>query len=326
MSIKTIVILVIGLALASVHLADAQQAGKIPRVGILGSVSASGSATRVEALRAGLRDLGYVEGKNIVFEFRWAETNYDRLPELAAELARLNIDVLVTHGVPGGLAAKRATTTIPIVMTNVGDAVAVGLIASLARPGGNITGISFFNPELSAKRLELLKETVPRTRQVALLLNPENLINGPILQAMDIKARSMKIKLQKFEVRGSNEFENAFSVMTKSRVDGVTIIEDPMLNNNARAIAALAAKKQTPSTGGLEFAEAGGLMAYGVNIPELWCRSAVFIDKILKGTKPADLPVEQPTKFELVINIKTAKQIGLTIPQSVLFRADKVIK
>jgi putative ABC transport system substrate-binding protein len=304
----------------------AQQAGKIPRVGILGSVSASGSATRIEALRSGLRDLGYAEGKNIVFEFRWAETNYDRLPELAAELARLNVDVLVTHGVPGSLAAKRATTTIPIVMTNVGDAVAVGLIASLARPGGNITGISFFNPELSAKRLELLKEAVPRARQVAVLLNPKNPIKELILQAMEVTARSMNMELQKFELRGFNELENVFSVMTKSHVDALTVIEDPLLNDNARAIADLAAKKQIPSTGGLEIAEAGGLMAYGVNIPELWRRSAVFIHKILKGTKPADLPVEQPTKFELIINLKTAKHIGLTFPPNLLARADRVIR
>src|SRR5262245_52957073 len=246
----------------------AEQAGKIPRVGILGSASASASAIRVEALRAGLRDLGYVEGKNIVFEFRWAETNYDRLPELAAELARLNVDVLVTHGVPGSLAAKGATTTIPIVMANVGDAVAVGLIAGLARPGGNITGISFFNPELSAKRLELLKEAVPRTRRVAVLLNPENRINAPILQAMEITSRSMKMEIQKFEVRRSNEFENAFSLMTKSRIDAVEVIEDPMLSANVRAIADLAATKQIPSTGGLEIAEAGGLMAYGVRSEE----------------------------------------------------------
>ena len=320
-----IVVLVATFALCGA-VVEAQQAGKIPRIGFLGSASASGSAIRVEALRAGLRDLGYVESKNIVIEFRWAEGSYDRLPRLAAELVRLNVDVLVTHGVPGSLAAKHATTTIPIVIANVGDAVAVGLVASLARPGGNVTGISFFNPEISAKRLELLKEAFPRIRQVAVLLNPENPINAPILQSMKATAQSARVELQNFEARGPIEFENAFSAMTRNHVDAVAIVEDPMLSANARAIADLAIEKRIPSIGGLEFAEAGGLMGYGVNIPELWRRTAVFIDKILKGTKPSELPVEQPRKFELIINLKAAKQIGLAIPPNVLARADRVIR
>ena len=318
-------LLVIAMTVMSV-VAQAQQAGKIPRIGFLGSASASGSAIRVEALRAGLRELGYVESQNISIEFRWAEGNYDRLPGLATELVRLNIDVLITHGVPGSFAAKHATTTIPIVMANVGDAVAVGLVASLARPGGNVTGISFFNPEISAKRLELFKEAFSRSRQVAVLLNPENPINGPILQSMKATAQSMRVELQNFEVRGPIEFENAFSAMTRNHVDAVAIVEDPMLSANAKAIADLAIIKRTPSIGGLEFAEAGGIMGYGVNIPDLWRRSAVFIDKILKGTKPSELPVEQPRKFEMLINLKTAKQISVTIPPNVLARADRVIK
>jgi putative ABC transport system substrate-binding protein len=313
-------------ALAAPLASLAQQAAKVPRIGFLGSTSASGYATQIEALRAGLRDLGYVEGKNILIEWRFAEGNYERLPGLAAELVQLRVDVIVTHATPGTHAAKQATTTIPIVMAAVGDPVASGLVASLARPGGNMTGSAFFNLELGAKRLELLKEAVPRTKRVAVLLNLDNPVSGLIIDVMEPTAKSLKVELQQFKVRGPNEFESAFTAMAKRRVDAVVINEEPMLIANAKGIADLAAKQRLPSIGFKEIAEAGGLMAYGVNIPEMWRRAATYIDKILKGAKPGELPIEQATRFELVINLKTAKALGITIPQSILVRADKVIE
>ena len=319
------VILALSLILASL-VAEGQQAEKVYRIGYLGNASASAQAKRVESLRAGLRDLGYVEGKNIVIEFRWAEGRYDRLPDLAAELVRLKVDVLVTSGTPGSLAAKQTTTTIPIVMTGSGDAVATGLVASLARPGGNITGSTDSVPELMAKRLELLKEIMPRTRRVAVLVNPDNSSTGPGFKAMESTARSLKVELQKVEVRRPDEFERAFSTMAKSRVDAVVVTTDGLFNNNVRAIADLAAKKRLPAAGTKEFAEAGGSIGYGLNFPDMFRHAAYFVDKIFKGVKPADLPVEQPTKFELVINLKAAKALGLAIPEAVLVRADKIIQ
>ena len=302
------------------------QPGKVVRIGFLGPTSAASNAGRMEALRAGLRDLGYLEGKNLVIESRWAEGKFDRLPELAAELVRLNVDVILTTGTPGIRAAKNATTTIPIVMVTSGDPVGFGFVASLARPGGNITGSSTFGPELSAKRLELLKETLPRTQRVAVLFNPDNSINDRNLPAMEQTAKLLKIRLQRFEVRGAEEFKNAFAAMTKQRVDAVALPEDDFLNANQNEVAELVAKQRLPSIGRAEFAEAGGLIGYAVNFFDLYRRAAIFVDKILKGAKPADLPVQQPTKFEFVINLKTAKQIGLTIPPNVLARADKVIR
>ena len=280
----------------------------------------------VEALRAGLRDLGYVEGKNIVIEYRWVEGKYERLPDLAAELVRLKVDIIVAQATQGTLAAKRATTTIPIVTPLSGDPVATGLVASLARPGGNVTGSTFFQPELAAKRLELLRDALPRTRRVAVLLNPDQSSHPLIFQAMELTAKSLKLELHQFGVRGPDEFESAFAAMAKRRVDAVAIIEDPSTIANAKAVADLAARKRLPSIGHVELAEAGGLMAYGVNIPEMWRRAAVFVDKILKGAKPADLPIERATKFELIVNMKTAKALGIKIPQSILVRADKVIE
>src|SRR5437773_8861072 len=305
--------------------AQAQQA-KVVRIGFLGPTSAASNAGRMEALRAGLRDLGYLEGKNLVIESRWAEGKFDRLPELAAELVRLNVDVILTTGTPGIRAAKNATTTIPIVMVTSGDPVGFGFVASLAQPGGNITGSSTFGPELSAKRLELLKETLPRTQRVAVLFNPDNSINDRNLPAMEQTAKLLKIRLQRFEVRGAEEFKNAFAAMTKQRVDAVALPEDDFLNANKNEVAELVAKQRLPSIGRADFAEAGGLIGYAVNFFDLYRRAAIFVDKILKGAKPADLPVQQPTKFEFVINLKTAKQIGLTIPPNVLAGADKVIR
>ena len=312
-------------ALAAPLALFAQQPAKVYRIGFLGAASASGSAKWVEAFRAGLRDLGYLEGKNIAIEFRWAEGKYERLPELASDLVRLKIDVLVTHGVATP-AAKQATTTIPIVMANAADAVALGFVASLARPGGNITGSTSFNPELSAKRLELLKEALPRMTQVAALFNPDNPTTVLALQAMEITAKTLKIKLQKFEARGPNEFESVFAAMAKQRVDAFTVPVDAMFSANARAIANLAAQKRLPSIGNDAFAETGGMIGYGVNAPELFRRAAYFVDKILKGAKPGDIPVERPIRFELVINLKTAKAIGIKIPPTLVQRADKVIE
>ena len=307
--------------------AGAQQAGKVYLIGYLGNASASAQAKRVESLRAGLRDRGYVEGKNIVIEFRWAEGRFERLPDLAVELVRLKVDVLVTAGTPGALAAKQATTTIPIVMVGIGDAVATGVVASLARPGGNITGSTDSVPELMAKLLELLKEIMPRTRRVAVLLNPDNPQSGaPTFKAMESTAASLKVELEKFEPRGPSEFESVFSRMTKSRVDAVVVPSNVLFNYNVAALADLAAKKRLPSAGVQAFAEAGGLIGYGLNFPDMDRRAAYFVDKILKGVKPADLPVQQPTKFELVINLKTAKALGLTIPPALLLRADQIIE
>jgi len=320
-----------GLALSTMLLAlsfpvEAQQPGKIPRIGFLGAASASGYAPQLEAFRRGLRDLGYVEGKNIILEYRWAEGRYDRLPDLAAELVRLKPNLLLTHGTAGTRAAKQATATIPIVMAVSGDAVATGLVASLAHPGGNLTGSSFFNPELAAKRLELVKEVVPGLARVAVLMNPGNLVNEVSLEAMERTARPLGLKLQQVNVEGPEEFDTAFSTIVKGRAGALSVFDDAMLIAQARRVADLAARTRLPTIGFSELAEAGGLMSYGVNFPDLWRRAATYVDKILKGAKPTDLPVEQPTKFEFIINLKTAKQIGLTIPQTMLYRADKVIR
>jgi putative ABC transport system substrate-binding protein len=313
-------------ALAAPLAAVAQQGERVYRIGYLGTASATTHANRIEALRAGLRDLGYVERKNIVIEFRWAEGKSERLPDLAAELARSKVDVLVTGGTPAILAAKQATTTIPIVMTGSGDAVASGLVASLARPGGNVTGSTDSVPELMAKVLELLKEIMPRTRRVAVLVVPSPRLRSPVLAAMETAAGSLKVELQRFETREPSEFESALSKMAMSRVDALVVTTNDLFNDNIRVIADLAVKKRLPAAGAKEFAEAGGLIGYGLNFPEMYRRVAYFVDKILKGAKPEDLPVHQPTKFHLVINLKTAQALGLTIPPSLLARADQVLE
>jgi putative tryptophan/tyrosine transport system substrate-binding protein len=319
------VILALGL-LGAPLAAQAQPAGKVWRIGFLGLASPSIFEKQVEALRAGLRDLGYLEGKNVVIEYRWAEGKYDRLSDLAGELVRLGVDVLVTHGTPGALAAKRATTTIPIVVATSADAVASGIVESLSRPGGNVTGLTYFIPELNAKRLEIFKEIFPRTGRMAILVHSQNPAMTPIMQAVGPIATAFKIGLQQFPVRGPDEFEAAFSAMTNSRVDAVVIIEDPTFQANAGVLAGLAVQKRLPSTGFKEFAEAGGLLGYGIDIVGLFRRAAYFVDRILKGAKPGELPVERPTKFDLVVNLRTAKALGLTIPPSLLLRADQVIE
>jgi putative ABC transport system substrate-binding protein len=307
--------------------ARAQQAGNVVRIGFLGAASASGYANQLAGFRQGLRDLNYVEGANIIIEYRWAEGNYARLPQLAAELVRSNVAVIVTHGTPGSLAAKQATTTIPIVMANTGDPVAAGIVASFARPGGNITGQSFFNPELSAKKIGLLKEILPQITRVAYLINPDNPGSiGASLPAIEIAAQYLKLELQQFSARGPNEFESAFERMERGRIEAVEVDEDAMFNANIGAVAVLAAKRRLLSIGNKEFAQAGGLIGYGVDSFATFRRAAAFVDKILKGTNPADLPIEQATKFQFVLNLKTAKALGLTVPQSILLRADEVIE
>jgi putative tryptophan/tyrosine transport system substrate-binding protein len=306
--------------------ARAQQPPKLARLGVLGSSSALGYARQVEALRAGLGDHGYVEGKNIVTDFRWADEQYERFPALAADLARLKVDVIVTFGTAATIAAKNATTTIPIVMVNTGDAVATGLVASLARPGGNVTGSTTFGPQLTAKRLELVKEALPRARLVAVILNPANPAQTLNFEAMESTAKSLGIGLRKFEPRGPNELEGIFSAMAKQRVDAVVTTQDALIEAHAREIANLAARMHIPLAGNKALADAGGLIGYGVNTFEIYRRAGTYVDRILKGAKPDDLPVEQATKFELIINLKTAKALGITIPQSVLLRADEVIQ
>jgi putative ABC transport system substrate-binding protein len=299
----------------------------IRRIGFLGATSYAGFKSRVDALRAGLRELGYVEGKNVAIEFRWADGMYDRLPHLAAELVRLKVDVIVTGGTPGTRAAKQATTTIPIVMAVSGDAVATGLISSLPRPGGNITGTTYFDPELHAKRLQFLKEAVPRVAHVGVLLNPDNpQTMGTTLQSLRLAAETLTLKLSLFEVRTADEFEGAFVAMAQRRADAVTIADDGLFLANLGTVADMAEKRRLPSTGAKELAEAGGLIGYGVDFVGTYFRAAYFVDRILKGTKPGDLPVEQPPSFELVINLKTARAIGLALPQSLTARATRVVQ
>ncbi len=299
---------------------------KVFRIGFLGLPSADSLPKRTEAFRAGLRDLGHQEGQDIAIEYRWADSHYDRLPALLAELINLNVDVIVTHGTPGVTAAKQAASTIPIVIAVVGDAVASGLVASLARPGGNVTGLTFFQPELNAKRLELLKETVPDLTDVGVLLNPANQMNEPVLPQVTQVAQSLKLELHQFDVRDPGEFERAFAAMAAKRVRALVVFDDTMLIANAKALAALALKQGLYSCGFLDFALAGGLLAYGVDFPDLFRRAATYVDKILKGAKPADLPVEQAIRFQTILNLATAKALGLNVPSSLLLRADEVIE
>jgi putative ABC transport system substrate-binding protein len=307
--------------------ADAQESKKIPRVGVL---VAGHPPTRptLEAFRQGLRDLGYVEGKNIHLELRWDEGNPDPWAELAGELVRLKVDVILAgHGV-AALGAKQATTTIPIVIGAAGgDPVAAGLVTSLARPGGNITGLAFYGSELSPKRLELIKETLPRLSRAAMIWHPFALNLEVGLKEIRDTAQSLGLTLQSLEVRQREDFDGAFQAARQKKAGAMLISQGAFFGTHRAYIADLGLKHRLPTISGeAEFAEAGGLMFYGQNIPNTWRRAAAYVDKILKGARPAELPVEQPTKFELVINLKTAKQIGLTIPQSVLYRADKVIK
>jgi putative ABC transport system substrate-binding protein len=303
-----------------------QPAAKVFRIGYLGLTTADSLPKRPEAFRAGLRDLGYQEGRDFVIEYRWADNNYDRLPTLLADLVHLNVDVIVTHGTPGSLAAKKATTKIPAVFAVVGDALGSGIVSSLARPEANVTGSTYFNPELAAKRLELLKEAMPGLTNVGILLNLANPMNEPILPQMNRVAQSLRLELHQFDLRAPTEFEQAFATMAGKRVGALVVIDDPVLLSNAPALAALALKQRLPSCGWPDFATDGGLMAYGVDFLILFRRAATFVDKILKGAKPSNLPVERATKFETIINLKTAKALGLEIPYNLLARADEVIE
>lgn len=315
--------------LAAPRAAFAQQPGKVPRIGYLGVTSASDRPPLLDAFRQRLREFGWVEGQNIVIEYRYAEGQVHRLPDLAAELVRLKVDLMVVFGgTPVVVAAKNATDTIPIVMIGVRDPVDTGLIASLARPGGNVTGVSgSAGPETVAKQLELLWQTVPNIRHVAVLSNPANPYHQLAIREVNVAARSLGVHLQFQEARGPNEFEAAFAAMTKERAGGLLVLSDVIFNAHRTRLADLAAKGRLPATYGIrESVEAGGLMSYGPSFLDFYRQAATYVDKLLKGTKPGDLPVEQPTKFELVVNIKAATALGLTIPQSVLVRADEVIR
>jgi putative ABC transport system substrate-binding protein len=326
---KIVVCLLTAALVCTVSLAQAQQAKKVPRVGFLsGGGDPSNPGPRVEAFRQGLRDLGYVEGKNIIVEYRYIEGNLDLSPGLVAELIQSKVDVLVTTFLPGTRAARDATKTIPIVMVSFVDPVATGLVESLARPGGNITGLATLSRDLSGKRLELLKEVVPGISRVGALRDID--APGPAIafKEYEAAARALKIQLQSLEVRAQNpDLEGAFQAAVKGRASALITIRNPLLNRFSKRIVDLAIKNRLPlMCEDREYVEAGGLMSYSTIDADSFRRAAIYIDKILKGAKPADLPVEQPTKFELLINLKAAKQIGLTIPQSMLYRADKVIK
>src|SRR5215467_10334618 len=304
------------------------QSVKVPRLGVLSGGSSTGQPLH-DAFRQGLRALGYIEGQNIIIEYRYAEGKRDRLSDLAAELVRLKVDIIFA-GVPGtaaAVAAKNATTTLPIVFTNVSDPVATGLVASLARPGGNITGLSGLGPELYGKRFDLLNETVPKLSRLAVLQNPANPSVAFSLRDLERAAQALGVRLQILEVQTPNDFGRAFSAIAKGRADALTVEMSPLFFDHRMGIAEFAAKNGLPTMyGDKQYVEAGGLMSYGANILDLYRRAAIYVDKILKGAKPGDLPVEQPKKFELVINLKAAKQIGLTIPQSIVYQADKVIR
>jgi ABC-type uncharacterized transport system substrate-binding protein len=320
-------ILVVVVLVAVAVIAEAQQPGKVPRIGFLVANFPSTNPGRVEAFRQGLRDLGYVEGKSLVIEWRYAEGKPDRLPPLAAELVRLKVDVIVTAGPAATRPAKEATVTIPIVMGFDNDPVGNGFVASLARPGGNITGVSTLAPEISGKQLELLKEIVLRLSRVAVLGNSNEPGNAQALREVEVAAGAFGVQLQHLDVRDPKDIETAFRAVNKGRADAILMLNSPVLNPHRTQVVNLAVKSRLPVIyGQSEFVEAGGLMTYGVSFTDLFRRAAAYVDKILKGTKPADLPVEQPKKFEFIINLKAAKQIGLTIPPNVLARADKVIK
>ncbi len=308
--------------------AHAQQTGKVPRIGYLGVTSPSDRPPLLDTFRQGLRELGWIEGQNIVIDYRFAEGRLDRLPDLAAELVRLKVDVIVSLGTQGVTAAKNATKTIPIVMIGVRDPVGIGLITSLARPGGNITGVSgSAGLAIVTKQLELLKETVPKIRHVAILSNPANAYHQLAIKVLNVAARSLGMQLQLLEARGPNEFHGSFAAMAKERVGALLVLSGVIFNDHRAQVVDLAAMNRLPTAYGIrESVEAGGLMSYGPSFLDFYRRSTAYVGKILKGDKPADLPVEQPTKFELVINLRTAQTLGIEIPATLLSRADEVIE
>ena len=333
MNRKILVSLLAPFIFAIVEFADAQQAGKVPRIGLLSpgggnrSVGSTRQSPRIRAFEEGLRELGWIEGKNVTIERRSSGGKSDRLRESAADLVQLKVDVIVTRSTPPARAAKAATSTIPIVIIDPGDPVGIGLVASLARPGGNITGLSSVAPDLAAKRLELLKEAFPKASRVALLFNVAIPPAEVGLKEMRLASPAFGQSLQFVEVEGADGLERAFEAITRERATALVVFPDPLTFINQKVIVDFTIRSRIPTIfGESEFVDGGGLMSYGPSYPGMYRRAATYVDKILKGAKPADLPVEQPTKFELVINLNTAKQIGLTIPPNVLARADRVIK
>jgi putative ABC transport system substrate-binding protein len=312
--------------LAAPAVASAVQAARQVRIGVLAIPSAPQFALRTQALRAGLHDLGYIEGKNLIIEFRSAEGQYERLAGLAMELIGEKVDVIVTAGTPAIRAAKQATRTVPIVIAAVGDAVAGGLVGSLTTPGDNVTGATYFAPELAAKQLELLKESVPHTRRIAVVMNPNNPAMGPTLRAVEAAGASLKLELEQVGVRQRDDFDGAFEMIVRKPSRAVLIIDDPITIYNARALANLALKHRLASAGFIEYAEAGGLIGYGVNLTAMWRRAAYFVDRILRGVNAGEIPMERAMKFDLVINRKTATAIGVAIEPPTLLRADRVIE
>ena len=322
---RTFIGRVAGGLLAAPLAARAQPAGKVYRIGILESIPAARNAANLDALRKGLRDLGYVEGRNLIIEYRSADGRAERFPELASELVRLKADLIVTRGTPAARAAKNATETIPVVMATMGDPRAI--VASFARPGGNITGVTTFSTELTAKRIELLKELVPKLSRVALLHNMGNPAAPPEWDETKAAARSLGLLPELLDVRSQGDLSRAFELAVRQHVDALLIGIDGLTQMHQQTIVDLVARNRLPAAyPAREFVEAGGLIAYGVNYPDLYFRFASFVDKIFKGAKAGELPVEQPAKFELVINLKTAKAFGITVPQSLLLRADEVIQ
>ncbi len=320
------VVLAVSLVLAPLG-AGAQQTGKVYRIGVLETLSATLNTANLDAFRQGLRELGYVEGRDFVIEYRSADGRPESFPGLATELVRLKVDLIVTRGTPAALAAEKATGSIPIVMATSADPTRFGIVSSLARPGGNVTGLSTIAVELAGKRLELVKEAIPRIARIALLANMSSPVSVSQWRQIEVAARSLGLAPQLLDVRAPEDLARAFDTAIKQRADAVQVVNDTLTQTNFRRIVDLSAKHRLPSIfTSREFVDAGGLMAYGPNFTDLYRRAATYVDKILRGAKPGDLPVEQPTKFELVINLKTAKALGLTIPQTLLLRADQLIE
>ena len=307
--------------------ARAQQPAKIPRIGFLGNSTATMEANLIGPLRDGLRELGYEEGRNVIIEFRWADGKYDQFPALVAELLAAKVDVIITAGTPATLAIKKVTSTVPLVFIAVGDPVGTGVVPNLGRPGGNITGLSSIAPDLEGKRLELLREVVPKLSHVAFFLNPANAFHTASMRQARVAAQSLGIKLQPMEVNKSEQLDGAFASIVKEKPDALLILADRVFLHNRKRMMEFAIQQRLPSVNAYrELVEAGGLISYGPSYEDMHRRAAVYVDKILKGTKPADLPIEQPTKFTLLINLKTAKTLGLTVPPTLVARADELIE
>lgn len=317
---------VLTLLLGAPIAAPGQSGTKVHRIGFLGTTSARSHGAFVDAFREGLRERGYVEGKNVTIEYRWAESDYGRLRGLADELVRMKVDVLLTHGTPGSRAAQEATTTIPIVITIAGDVVATGLVQSLARPGGNVTGSSFSLADVNSKRIEMLKEALPGLKRVAVLMNDANAANAVTFDAMARAARTVKVEVVQVSTRSADDFDRAFAEIVRSHAGALSMYEDPLFIAQAARLAALAERHRLPSIGFREYADAGGLLAFGVDFPDVWRRAAGFVDRIFKGARPSDLPMEQAGKYETAVNLRTAKTLRLTIPRGLLLRANTVIE